>query len=69
MSRVTDFFRQIFIPATSEEQKPRFVPGQPVAGSKHYLKEQEQQQQTNLCSLVVCHRVAGSIGADKKCLR
>jgi hypothetical protein len=47
MSRVTDFFRQIFIPATSEEQKPRFVPGQPVAGSKHYLKEQEQQQQTS----------------------
>jgi hypothetical protein len=43
MSHVTDFFRRIFIPPTPEEQKPRFVPGQPVAGSKHYLVEQQQQ--------------------------
>jgi hypothetical protein len=43
MSQVTDFFRRIFIAATPEEQKPRFVPGQPVAGAKHYLVEQQQR--------------------------
>jgi hypothetical protein len=47
MSQVTDFFRRIFIPATSEELKPRFVHGQPVAGSKHYLLEEQEQDRSS----------------------
>ena len=42
--QVPPIIRQIFLPATPEDLKPKYVPGEPVAGSRHHLVEEEQQR-------------------------
>jgi hypothetical protein len=45
MFKVPDFFRQIFLKPTPEEQRPKYVFGQPTP-HKHYLVEEQQQTQS-----------------------
>jgi hypothetical protein len=44
--RVPNFVRRIFVKLTAEDLKPKFVVGQPVAGSRHSSIEQQQQRRT-----------------------
>jgi hypothetical protein len=44
MSKVFNFFRTIVMPVAKEDERPKYVPGQFVAGSKHYLIEEQQQK-------------------------
>ena len=42
--QVLPIIRRIFLPPTAEDLKPKYVPGEPVAGSKHYLIEEQEQR-------------------------
>jgi hypothetical protein len=44
MMQVLSIIRRIFPPVAPEDTKPKYIPGEPIAGSKHYLLEEEQQR-------------------------
>ena len=53
--------RRIFLKTTQEDLKPKYVHGQPVAGSKHYLLEEEQQRDRSwLRNCAAYERLRGS---------
>lgn len=42
--QVQNFVRRIFLPVAPEDEKPKYIHGEPVAGSKHYGIEERQQR-------------------------
>jgi hypothetical protein len=57
--QVPSIIRRIFLPPTPEDLKPKYVNGEPVAGSKHYLLEEQQQDRGWLRSSDAFNRFTG----------
>jgi hypothetical protein len=55
MPKLFDVFRTVFMPVSEEEERPKYVHGEPVAGAKHYLVEEHRNRQRRPQSFVFPH--------------
>jgi hypothetical protein len=53
------FIRRIFRPLAPEDTKPKFVAGEPVAGSKHYLITEQEQRERGWLQTDAWKRLSG----------